>query len=211
MCVVYRHRSNKDFSIFYVGIGKDVKRAYRKSQRSNYWERVAKKYGYTVEILREDISQEDACELEILLIEEYGRRDLGTGILVNMTDGGELNLGKTVSLETREKISKANKGKTRSKELREKMSRDYMGRVHSKETREKISKAQIGKVISKEIREKTSITVLQFSLDGKFIKEWVSGREAQRELKIFDIHRVCNGYRKTAGGFIWKYKDKNRR
>ena len=50
--------------------------------------------------------------------------------------------------------------------------------------------------------------VLQYSIDGEFIKEWKSARECERELGIFHtaISNVCNGNRKTAGGYVWKYK-----
>ena len=44
---------------------------------------------------------------------------------------------------------------------------------------------------------------------GKLIKTWSSGREAQRVLGIYNISSVCNGKRKTVGGFIWKYSHKN--
>ena len=50
--------------------------------------------------------------------------------------------------------------------------------------------------------------VLQYSVDGKFIKEWVSMREVKRELSIDNcsIARCCNGKQKTAGHYIWKFK-----
>lgn len=54
-----------------------------------------------------------------------------------------------------------------------------------------------------------SKAVLQFDLDGNFIKEYPSMREAQRQTGIHAIDKVCAGakYRKTAGGYIWRYKD----
>ena len=57
---------------------------------------------------------------------------------------------------------------------------------------------------------KTSKKVLQYDLDGNFIREWVSQHEIERELKIQQsyISRVCTGLRHTAGGYIWRFKDK---
>lgn len=54
-----------------------------------------------------------------------------------------------------------------------------------------------------------SIPVLQYSIDGQFIKEYPSMREAERQTGIKAIWQVCIGkkYRKTAGGYIWKYKN----
>ena len=50
-----------------------------------------------------------AFEEEIRLIAQYGRRDLGTGILTNMSDGGEGVLNP--SIETLEKRSNTTKGR----------------------------------------------------------------------------------------------------
>lgn len=51
--------------------------------------------------------------------------------------------------------------------------------------------------------------VLQLDLKGKFIEEYISQSEAKRKTGIHqsNIHKVCNGLRKTAGKYIWKYKD----
>lgn len=59
------------------------------------------------------------------------------------------------------------------------------------------------------LRRKTKIKIEQYSLDGKFIKEWDSALDVQNELKIAksNIASVCKGKRKTTGGYIWKYKN----
>ena len=91
MAVVYIHRKETNNEIFYVGIGSTKKRAYEshKSLRSTWWTKTVNKHGRTVEILEDDISVEEAIESEISLIELIGRKDMGLGSLVNMTDGGE--------------------------------------------------------------------------------------------------------------------------
>ncbi len=50
--------------------------------------------------------------------------------------------------------------------------------------------------------------ILQYHLDGKFIKEWRSIIEASKILKIHsgDISYCAKGKSKTCGGFIWRYK-----
>lgn len=75
--------------------------------------------------------------------------------------------------------------------------------MHKKMHRELCAKG--GKIGGK----KSSIPILQFSKDGTFIKEWQSALEAQRQLGIGHPHicSCCQGKRKTAGGFIWRYKD----
>ena len=43
----------------------------------------------------------------------------------------------------------------------------------------------------------------------EFIKEWECIRDVERELKIANqnISKCCRKKRKTAGGFIWRYKE----
>lgn len=47
--------------------------------------------------------------------------------------------------------------------------------------------------------------VIQYNLDGNFIKEWESAVSVYKELKI-KPDKCCRGEAKSAGGFIWKYK-----
>lgn len=67
------------------------------------------------------------------------------------------------------------------------------------------------RIIKKIINHKSmSISVLQFDKNGNFIKEWISTQEIGRILKLHqsNIWKCCHGERKTCGGFIWKYKEK---
>lgn len=106
MAIVYKHITKGTNQVFYIGIGKTKKRAYNKSKdRSIFWHNIAKR-GYNVEVLLENLTWEEACEKEKELISLYGRRDLGLGPLVNMTDGGDGGNGIVESEETREKIRK---------------------------------------------------------------------------------------------------------
>ena len=57
------------------------------------------------------------------------------------------------------------------------------------------------------INNKNNKTVLQFTLDGKYIAEFHSVAQAKRDTLILHISECCIGNLKTAGGFIWKYKD----
>lgn len=51
--------------------------------------------------------------------------------------------------------------------------------------------------------------VLQYDLQGNFVKEYPSAKEAEIENNIAKGHitKVCKDERKSAGGFIWKYKN----
>jgi hypothetical protein len=105
---VYRHRKISNGEVFYVGISNNKdKRPYDEIHRSDFWKSVTEKHGRSVEIIAENLSKEDACELESFLIEIYGRKDLGLGPLVNLTNGGEGGNGCIASEKTRLKQSKS--------------------------------------------------------------------------------------------------------
>lgn len=63
--------------------------------------------------------------------------------------------------------------------------------------------------------ENKSKPILQYTLDGEFVAEYPSTREAERQtgIKQTNISNCCigairKGYKcKSAGGFIWKYKE----
>lgn len=58
-------------------------------------------------------------------------------------------------------------------------------------------------------RNDLSKSVLCFDKNGKFISEYPSTIEAKRKTGIDEgnICRVCRGERKSAGGYVWKYKN----
>ena len=109
MSIIYRHRRLDNNQIFYIGVGVNEKRAFVKRNRSLFWNNITSKTKYNVEIIQKNLSQEDAFELEIFLIELYGRKDIKTGILCNLTDGGDGKSNVIVNLETRMKLSVSNR------------------------------------------------------------------------------------------------------
>ena len=70
-------------------------------------------------ILKEFELEEDAFRHEIYMIAVLGRKDLGTGILRNLTSGGEGATGRVITEEHRNNISKSNKGKKRNDKFKE--------------------------------------------------------------------------------------------
>jgi len=87
--IVYRHiRLDKNMP-FYIGIGKNINRPYNKKDRSTFWKSIIGKTEYIVEILFDNLTKDQAITKEIEFIELYGRIDLKTGTLCNMTCGGE--------------------------------------------------------------------------------------------------------------------------
>ena len=55
--------------------------------------------------------------------------------------------------------------------------------------------------------KKLSKPVLQYTLDGQFVKEWKSIKECGRNGFVSaNIYKCCNGKRKKHKCFIWRYK-----
>lgn len=81
--------------------------------------------------------------------------------------------------------------------------------MHKKLHREQMRNfSKIGGKIGGPINgKKRSIPILQFSKDGRFVKEWPSLSEAYRQLGIScsNICQCIKGCRKSAGGFVWRY------
>lgn len=98
---------------------------------------------------------------------------------------------------TRKRMSDAKKGKQLPIETRRKLLESLIGRKVSDDTKLKISKSNPNRKY-----------ILQYSLDGKFINEFSSIHDAKSVIgdNYKHITECCKGKRKTAGGYIWRYK-----
>lgn len=105
-----------------------------------------------IEIYLETKSEQKAKDTEIEMIAKFGRRDIGTGILSNMTDGGDGTSGYTLSDEHKKAISESKKGATQSEETKRLISKKAKGRKMSTETKEKISNTLTGIKRSEEFK-----------------------------------------------------------
>lgn len=88
------------------------------------------------------------------------------------------------------------RGKKQSKERIEKRVSQIRGK---KQTQEHIKK----------VADQKKKPILQYSLDGSFIKEWESAKDASIAFGLkrgYSFNRVAVGERKKAHGYIWKYK-----
>jgi predicted GIY-YIG superfamily endonuclease len=234
MAIVYRHIRKDTNKVFYVGIGKKSNRAYSKHQRNKYWQSIVDKADYIVEIIKDGITWEEAIQFEIDLIKQYGRKDLGTGILSNMTDGGEGNNNQLCSIETRIKMGNTRRGRKHSEQTKQKISKMLKGKKHtpeaveknrqahigirvSEETKAKLSKMFKGRSVSDDIREKVSKSNSQFqfekyTLEGDYIDTYESMYLALKSVGKPATARHIYNCLNTSGrscGFIWKKIIKN--
>jgi hypothetical protein len=121
--------------------------------------------------------------------------------------------GKKQSQETKNKKSKSmlNAWKYKTKEEMSKIGQkrwetrriNGTNKIHP-EHAEKISQSLKGRKITWD--RKRNKPVLQFDKQNNFIKEWPSISEAERQIGG-DIKSAVAGRQKTAGGYIWKFKE----
>lgn len=128
MAVVYFHKRTNTNEVFYVGIGKTAARAKSTQSRNDFWWNIINKVDYIIEIIHSKISWDLAVDLETKYIKQIGRRDLGLGPLVNLTDGGEGNIGWVPSEDIKNRIGNSNRGKKRTDEYKKERSKRYSGK-----------------------------------------------------------------------------------
>lgn len=146
----YVHRRLDTGDVFYVGKGGgNPNRAWDRWNRSDHWKRVVAKHGYSVEVVADGLTEENATRQEKRLIKLYSRE-----LLINKTDGGEGCSGRSCSDETRAKIGSSNAKVPRTQEWKDKIAATLRGRKASAETRAKLSAVRMGRVVSEETRAK---------------------------------------------------------
>jgi len=123
MAYVYKHNRLDTGEVFYIGIGSTESRMSSKRSRNKYWHNIVKKHGMSIEIIEENLTWDEACDLEKYWIAYYGRDKL-----CNMTDGGEGSFGRIVSDDTKRKISKSNIGRKLSEDHIKKISEGNKGK-----------------------------------------------------------------------------------
>ena len=114
---IYAYINRKTGLPYYVGKGSGG-RAWKQHGR---WVQIPKDKSKIV-IMESGLTEIVALALERRYISWFGRQDNGTGILLNMTDGGDGTSGMKFSEESRRKIGAKSKGRIPSAESRKKMS-----------------------------------------------------------------------------------------
>jgi len=231
---VYNHYYDDiffDFKPFYVGKGKEgSNRCYKHLE----WVEKKKKditnnnlkMNIINNILKEGLrpiirkvrffeNEEEAYSFETDLINQLGFRYNNSGILSNISFGGfggdtftnNPNKEKIREMKRIQMTGSNNhkfgikKEDTPSNKMKGESHWNF-GRKASEETREKMRKYNKGS------NNGNSKKILQFDLDGNFLKEWECIKYASIEnfTKSSSIISVCKGKRFSAAGFIWRYK-----
>lgn len=93
-------------------------------------------------------------------------------------------------------------GKTQTEEGRRKLSESHKGIKQSLESKQK-------KRIVMRNHKNMSKPVIQYTINGEFVKEWPSLHEITRVcgFDFKNISACCLGKKKTSHKYIWKYKE----
>jgi len=128
---IYAYIRSSDGTPYYIGKGKNnrawINHRHRKLPVPKEQSRII--------IMESGLTEIGAFALERRYIKWYGRKDNGTGILRNMTDGGEGISGLYFSDDYRKKLSECKLGDKNS----------FFGKKHKFESLQKISSALKGK------------------------------------------------------------------
>jgi len=157
-----------------------MQRAYNKNHSDFSWELLC------------ECSETELDEKEIQYIQEYKSTDRKHGY--NRSYGGQKEHRATD--ETKRKMSESKKGKKFTAEHCAKIGIANTKRKLSEETRCKIS-------------EKHGKHILQFDLNGNFVKKYNSVKEAAKSVglkSVNSINNVMRGLSKQSAGLWWEYE-----
>lgn len=193
---------------FYIGKGKgkrykshfrEKSLLYGKNKLKNYYIKKILDSGNKtiVEIVFISNIEEDCLLKEIELISKHGRLNLGTGILTNLTDGGDTTSGWIMPKETRDKVSDTRNARLQSGEI--------IPYKHTEEHKENLKENNPGgKTTSKKI----------YQIDpnnGLIVKTWDSSRQAGISFgkkSWRNISIVANRFKnRICRGFYWRWVD----
>jgi group I intron endonuclease len=202
---------------------------YRNNQ---YFWRAIQKYGWNNfehEILFVNLSKEDAANKEKELISFYNSNNSLYGY--NLSSGGEGGAeGVIISEEERKRRSEHAKtyvGENNPNYGNHKLAGEnnpFFNKEHSEEMRQLLSdlakdrwKNEKYKQHMIDVHKNQNVgaenprakATLQYDMEENFIKEWECAKIAAIVLGICysGITQCCSGRRKSAGGFIWRYKE----
>ena len=209
----------EDRTPYYIGKGKG-NRAYKRTRK----ELKSPKDKSRILILKQNLTEEEAFKHEIYMIAVFGRKDLGTGILYNRTNGGEGSSGALRSEELRKKISSSMKGRTFTKEHLDKISKKLKGRKvsedHKKknseklkgrklseETKKKMSESRIGRIVTEKTKQKIREKALG---KAKNVKEYLlTSPEGTEYIVSTGLKKFCNQQLISYSSIEWCLRNGN--
>lgn len=128
---VYAYLRKSDQTPYYIGKGTGS-RAWAKEHNVKVPTDKSR-----IVIIENNLTNVGALAIERRMIRWYGRKDLGTGILRNLTDGGDGTYNLLPSAKRKAAVIKSNQERVWSEESKEKLRRTNTGKTYSKEINSK--------------------------------------------------------------------------
>jgi hypothetical protein len=191
------------FEPIYIGKGKD-KRYKRLDNRNKYFKNKINKIKISelepiIFKLHENLNEKQSFDLETKLIKEIGRLDLGTGPLVNMTDGGEGSSGCIVSEEIKNNTKKRMIGQNNP--MFGKCVYGMLGKKHKEESKKLISKKVSGRNVSRESKKRLSNSkigksnpmyknIIYFDINNKLPEKQIGEKNPSVKLSEKDVINI---------------------
>lgn len=222
---LYTHTRPDTNNVFYVGIGSDIPGRYSRAyefgpgKRNSIWNKIwlKNKKQIIVDIIKIYDNQDECMQAEINLIKKYGRICHNTGLLANISSGGEYKNGDpkkiiqydlegnfmhiwnsvsetTYILKINDKNIYANLNGESIK------AGNYVWKWYTEDYLQKITV---------NLYNKRKHFVYQYDKQCNCINTYESVIKASNITNIdtTSIYKVANKQRKTAGGYIWSYDD----
>lgn len=190
---VYAHKTATNGDVFYIGKGSGS-RAKSKSGRNRWWRNIVKKHGYNIEILKDGLTNDEACRFEVETIRKL--RESGIN-LCNVSSGGESGLaGIPLTEEHKEKLRMRKLGVKQSKEHAKKSATAKLGKPQPRDAVEKMVEGKRKMVIN--------------SLGEVFPSATAAAKAMAKRHGVYpsqgNISMACRGERELAYGYAWSYE-----
>lgn len=197
---VYVWYRKSDNTPFYVGKGME-KRYSCLHNRNKYFHNTLKKHGgYSVKI-KENLTEDEALDLEKELIKEYRK----VFKLTNLVDGGLKGTTGLIHNEiTRSIISKKSKEQWKDPIKRARLIEARRKSHSTPEVRRKISEGSKGKILTEEHKKKISEGIKR----SRTIEKIIRSNTKYKNVKVFDLEgNLINSFENTTLAIEWAEKE----